>query len=306
MRLSTLVEGYWLERRRDVSPHTFDDYDRTFRRFQAFIGDPDFREIQAADVRRFLNHLADQGLADKTLANVWIALSALWSWAERELGATHVIRNRVQRPRWRRPQIEPYSVEEVKALLAACELGAAWRTRTGRTARSRRPTMLRDRAILVTLVDTGVRAQELCDLCVGDYDRASGRLHIRHGKGDKPRVVFVGDAGRRCIWRYLAERDGTTADAPLFATANGTHLSRDNLLGMIQTLAAQAGVEGATVHRFRHTFAVTFLRNGGSVLALQSLLGHEQMETIRIYAKLAAVDLHEAQRSASPADNWRL
>ncbi len=60
------------------------------------------------------------------------------------------------------------------------------------------------------------------------------------------------------------------------------------------------------MHRFRHTFAVNFLRNGGNVLELQEMLGHERMDTVRIYAKLAEVDLQAAQQRSSVADNWRL
>ena len=60
------------------------------------------------------------------------------------------------------------------------------------------------------------------------------------------------------------------------------------------------------LHRFRHTFAVQFLRNGGNVFELQRILGHERMDTLHIYVTLAQSDLAAAQRAHSPADNWRL
>ena len=60
------------------------------------------------------------------------------------------------------------------------------------------------------------------------------------------------------------------------------------------------------VHRFRHTFAINFLRNGGNLLALQDLLGHERLDRVRIYAKMAEIDLERQQTSASPADRWKL
>jgi len=75
---------------------------------------------------------------------------------------------------------------------------------------------------------------------------------------------------------------------------------------MLQRIGRRAGVAGVTVHRFRHTFAINFLRNGGNVLALQELLGHEKLDTVRIYARLAEVDLRRAQQAASPADGWGL
>jgi site-specific recombinase XerD len=74
----------------------------------------------------------------------------------------------------------------------------------------------------------------------------------------------------------------------------------------LQRIASHAGVAKATIHRCRHTLAVNFIRNKGSVVALQELLGHERLDTIRIYVKLAEVDLANEQHAASPADNWRL
>lgn len=75
---------------------------------------------------------------------------------------------------------------------------------------------------------------------------------------------------------------------------------------MLAAVARNADVQKVHPHRFRHTFAITFLRNGGNVLALQRLLGHERLDTVNIYVKLAQTDLATAHRSASPADTWKL
>src|SRR5690606_25728239 len=111
----------------------------------------------------------------------------------------------------------------------------------------------------------------------------SGKLTIRHGKGNKRRYVFLGQSARQIVWRYLATRKRQRPNDPLFATRIGTPIDRYALLNMVSRTAARAGVSGANVHKFRHTFAITFLRNGGNVLQLQKLLGHERMETLRIY-----------------------
>lgn len=306
MTFTDAITGYWLEKRRDMSQNTINDYELTFKRFALHIGDLDIAAITPPHVRAFLNALADSGLGDKTVANHWIALSSFWTWAEHDLGIPHAIRGRVARPRWRRPVIQPYTSEEVSALLAACANGKAWSTRRGGSVRSARPNALRERAIIITLVDTGLRAQELCDLTIANYNDKTGALLVLHGKNDKQRLVYCGITARKTIWKYLVTRPDARPTQPLFATHTNTHISSDNLLNSIQRIADVAGVKHATIHRFRHTFAITFLRNGGSVLALQSLLGHERMETVRIYAKLAEIDLATAQRNASPADNWRL
>lgn len=108
------------------------------------------------------------------------------------------------------------------------------------------------------------------------------------------------------MWRYLATRKDAKPTDPLFTTRENISLDRSALRRMIVNAGQRAGVENAGVHRFRHTFAINFLRNGGNLLALQDLLGHEQMETVKLYAKQAEVDLEYQQRVASPADRWRL
>lgn len=307
MRFSDALEGYWLERRRGFSEHTVRDYARTFNRFRLYTGDPHLDEIDADVIRDFLNEMVQRHQwSDKTLSNCWTALSSFWTWAEPELGVPHAMRGRVKRPKYNRPEIVPYTMEEVTAMKEACGRAASWRTSTGRVASGRRPTADRDRAIIIALVDTGLRASELCDLRIQDYNRDTGGLHVAKGKWKKERTVFVGEAGKKALWRYLLARKGAGPREPLFATRTLRCLDRNNLRQTLKRIGEKAGVTGVTVHRFRHTFAVNFLRNGGNVLALQRFLGHEKMETIRVYVRLASVDLQEVMRTASPADNWNL
>lgn len=308
MFLDDALTGYWLDKQRDLSPHTVRDYSLTFARLRAFLGaGARIEAITPDDLRRFLDDVqAEHDLGAKTLANTWIALSSLWTWAEKELHIPHCLRGRVDRPRYRRPPVLPYDRHEVLALVTATAYAAGWDSINGKRAVASRPTAQRDRAILLTLVDTGIRAQELCDLTVADYDPRRAQLHVRQGKGRKARYVYLGQAAHKAIWKYLATRPGAAGDQPLFATRTATHLDRNALRHMIERCAQRAGVPHAGVHRFRHTFAVNFLRNGGNVLELQALLGHEKLDTIHIYASLAQVDLQQAQKRASPADNWQL
>ena len=307
MTFSSALDGYWLARRRDFSQNTVNDYERTFTKFAAHVVNKPLADIDTTDINTFLNDLRlTQKLSPKTVANAWIALSSFWSWAETELQLPHPMRGKIDCPQPAERVIEPYPAIEIKALLASCSQTTTWRTRNGRLATSVRPTAERDKAIIVTLVETGVRASELCNLTIADYNQQQGRLHIRHGKGDKDRLVFISDTCKRHLWRYLATRPEAKPSEPLFATTNNTHMERDQLFKMIRSTAQRAGVHHAFIHKFRHTFAINFLRNGGNVIELQSMLGHERLDTIRIYVKLAEVDLANAQRRASVADNWRL
>jgi integrase/DNA-binding XRE family transcriptional regulator len=151
-----------------------------------------------------------------------------------------------------------------------------------------------------------IQESELVALKLRDYDRKRGQVMIRHGKGDKTRVIFVGNATRQAIWRYLAERGDLPDSAPLFATHDGKPLDRYNVYKMLHLIGRRAGVRNVYPHRFRHTFAIAFLRNGGNPLELQEMLGHARLDTVRIYVHLAEIDLERAQKNASPADNWHL
>lgn len=309
MRLEKALEGYWLARRRDFSEGTIKDYEGTFRRLVARVGkDREVGAISTGDVNEFLNYLADDlGLAGKTCLNAWIALSSFWTWAEKELEIAHVIRDRVDRPKARKTVIEPFTEAEVRLLLSACDTARGWDSVNGRRVTASRPTALRDKTIMLVLLDCGLRVSELCALTIGDYVQKRGQLRVRHGKGDKERILYVGDSTKKYLWRYLnGERENAATSSPLFVTREGTAQDRFNVRRMVARAGDRAGVPGAHPHRFRHTFAINALRNGMNLLEVKELLGHESLATVQIYAKLAAVDLENAQRRYSVADRWGL
>lgn len=140
----------------------------------------------------------------------------------------------------------------------------------------------------------------------------AGRVEVRQGvgggaKGGKGRVVFLGKTTRRTVWRYLAEREeGEDPDAPLFLSLANRPMNKDSLRLVVKALAKKAGVKKCYPHRFRHTFAITYLRSGGDVFTLQMLLGHSTLDMVKRYARLAESGLARVHRMASPADNWRL
>lgn len=295
MLLSQALAGYWLENRISLSLHTIRDYQLTFSRFTSFLGDPAFVSITADDVRRFLVHIqAKHNLGKKTLLNHWIALSALWSWAEREHDLKHIMRGKVKRPKHSKRQEEPFELEEVRLLIEATTHTVEYTTRGGHAVRNRKPFALRDVAIIYTLIDSGLRASELCALTVKDYDQRRGRLHVRHGKGDKARFIPLGNTAKASIDDYLGNRKKTKPADPLFATRTGTHLDRNNLGNLLEKIGVAAGVRGCNPHRFRHTFAINFLRNGGNAFVLQELLGHASLEMVQRYVRIAERDINSA------------
>jgi len=309
MSLSIALDGYWLDKQLEFSPNTVAKYRYFFRRLIAFLGDVELDQVTTADIRRFLVHLATvpgpsgRILSRRSVHDVWAVLSSFWTWAERELGVPHIIRGKIKAPSYTEKTVEPLTQADVAALLRAADHQRAYSLPNGKRVRSRRPSAARDRAIVLTLLDSGLRVSELCGLTVADYDAARGRLHVRHGKGDKERFVVVGNRTRKAIWVYLVNRGEAKPSDPLFAARTNLPLHRSNLRHILARLGEQAGVPNVHPHRFRHTFAITFLRNGGNPLLLQKLLGHERLETVQVYIRLAEQDI-DAGSKYSPADNW--
>lgn len=298
MKLVDALQGYWLTKELEFSENTIPGYRRTFARLVAFVGDVDIEAVTSGDIRRFLLHLKnDYKLGKRTVSDAWIPLSSLWTWAEIELGIPHILRGKVKHPPFTKQVIHPFDEQDIQKLLAVLPVNAKG---------AERPTATRDRALVLTLLDSGMRASELCALTVGDYTPQTGRLHIRHGKGDKARVVVVGLRTQKALWRWATERGSASNNTPLFpSTRGGGNLHRESLKHLLTGLGKRAGVDRVYPHRFRHTFAVNFLRNGGNALMLQELLGHTDLAMVRNYVRLAEQDFGAA-RKHSPADNWRL
>ena len=100
----------------------------------------------------------------------------------------------------------------------------------------------RDQAIILTLIDTGLRAMELCKLLIGNIDLKTGRVEVKHGviggaKGGKGRTVYLGKTARKAVWRYLVDReDANDPDAPVFLGQHGRHFNPGSLRQLIKDI----------------------------------------------------------------------
>lgn len=158
---------------------------------------------------------------------------------------------------------------------------------------------LRDQAVVLFLLDTGARADEVCRLRLDavDFDQRIARLF---GKGAKERYVPFSPSTAKAILRYLdRERRGETGR--LFESETGGPLTPSGLLRLTKRLGQRAGV-GLNPHKFRHTFAISYLRAGASVFALQKVLGHATLDMSLHYSALATDDLIASHRAHSPVE----
>ena len=189
--------------------------------------------------------------------------------------------------------VPPLAPAEIARLIACCDAAT--------------PMGRRDRAILLTLLDTGVRCAEAVGLDLADCALAEQRLLVRQGKGGKDRIVPFADRCADALAAYLADRG--TAPGPLFVAARyarlhaGVRLRPNGLKQLLRRLGRAAGVPRVHAHRFRHTFATWAIAHHARELDVQHLLGHSSPEMVRRYsATYGSAQAAERHAAFSPGD----
>ena len=195
----------------------------------------------------------------------------------------------IKKPKIQKKVIEALKPEEIKALLGQFN--------------SKDFNSVRNRLIIMMLLDTGMRVSELNNLMIHDVDIQRGSILIRHGKGNKQRLVRIGSKTQKALWMYMSlYRRGDSQR--LFTDAGGRPLKVNAIKLLMYKLGKRANLEGVHAHRLRHTFAISFLRAGGDVFSLQYLLGHSTLAmTQRYLQSLNADDAFKAHKRFSPMDN---
>jgi integrase/recombinase XerD len=302
---SKAVDGYMLSLgARNLSQNTIDDYSRTLNLFSKFMED-DYAVhlITHQHVELFLK--SRNNLSNKSLLNHYIGLSAFWTWlVHEELVKANIVR-KLTPPKPQVKEVVPFTEQEIKLILGALNRSKTY-TRNGASVDHSLGSFERNRAIVLLLLDTGIRASELCDLKIEDLDNRNHRIYVRRGKGMKERKLPFSPRTGQMIWRYVASREDTQPGDPLFASKLDRSMTRTKLAEMFNKIGKRAGVDNVHPHRFRHTFAIQYLRNGGNAYTLQAMLGHSTLEMVKHYLRIAEVDVDSAHRRASPVDNWRL
>ena len=288
------VEAFLVDRQAaGLSRHTL----KFYRQFLApFIGYCDanslrlIQDISADFLRRYFLDFSETHNPGGVHA-AYRTLRAFFRWLMNE---------EVMPPAWKNPMLkvkppkvaisplEPVSIEDVGALVGTCARGEF--------------TGDRDRAIFLFLLDTGVRAEELCNTTMEDADLNTGSVMIRYGKGGKTRMVFVGRKTRRALRSYLRLRhDHSPA---LFVSTTGERLTYDGLRLALDRRAKLANLDNKpTLHDFRRAFALNMLRNGADIFALQRLMGHSDLQIMRRYLAQNDQDNRLAHMRGSPVDN---
>lgn len=302
------------------SKNTIELYRVYLTRMIEYLNDPDIHSIQPEDIQRFYAYMqtdyhphrkgkkknADP-LSKSTINRIWVAIRSFYNWAEVKLGVTRADTD-INLVDDLQDEIIPFSQDEIKKLLACCEKTWCKGSEHQPEHYQRRRTRVRDYAMILFLLDTGVRVSEMCRLTVGEVKLSDGEVKIRKwgsGKKTRGRTVYIENKAREALWSYLATRNAKPDD-PLFENRDRDFMDRNAVRCLFEDMAKRAGIDKANPHRFRHTFAIQYLRNGGDVFTLQRLLGHTSLKMVRTYLAIADVDSANAHRRASPVDCWRL
>ena len=222
-----------------------------------------------ASVRSFYRHLVDQGEIEATPAD-------LVASPKRDQYLPRVLKQ-----------------EEVGALLDSIPAST--------------PLELRDRAIFELAYASGLRAEELTSLDVGDLGFDAEELRV-HGKGGKERVVPIGERAWRALDAYLtrgrpllARESAGASEQALFLSKTGRRLGTPDLRRRLRAWTSRAGTPpGATPHTLRHSFATHLLEGGADLRTIQELLGHATISTTQTYTRVESRRLRKVYARAHP------
>ena len=276
----------------ELSPRTIDDYAQKIGAFIAFCysqGAKEPDQVTPNHIRVFLLVLRER-IQPSSVHDYYGCINRFFNWLMEEgiLGQSPFARMRP--PRVPKQVIQPFSQEDIKRMLVVAVNDGNFRG-------------YRNRAIILTFLDTGLRLSELAEIKLNDIDFGNGIIKVM-GKGRKERFVRVGKETQRAMLRYLLMRKD--ALPWLWVNDNGNPLKARGIQSFFKRLGKRAGITDArcSAHTFRHSFAVNCLRNGMGEFNLQCLLGHTTLQMTRRYVQsLGAGDAIMAHEKASPVDN---
>jgi integrase/recombinase XerC len=244
--------------------------------------------ITADHVRNYLAELINARMSRATVQRRLFAIKAFFRWRESAVGIPSPVRAmRSPKSEKRLPQI--LTEDGVRRLVEADGEAAG-------------PAILRDRAILETLYSSGLRVSELTGLCWRDIDEQVGAVMVRSGKGNKDRVVPIGEPALDALKAWRAAMPLAAApDGPVIANLRGGRLTPRSVQNIIARRLGRAELNSSiTPHGLRHCFATHLLNAGADLRSIQEMLGHSSLATTQRYTHVSARHLKEVYRRAHP------
>lgn len=268
------LDAAWLEA--GLSRHTIDAYRRDLADLAGWSGRNarDLHQLTAADVAAYLDSLK---LAPASVARRVASIRRYYRYlVERGLRDDNPALG-VRPPKRARRLPKDLSESAVEALLSAPGQATA--------------EGVRDTALLETMYATGLRVSEVVALEFADINLDAGLVRTL-GKGDKQRIVPLGDEATMRLTRYIGDaRDellGGAGCAAVFVSRRGRGLTRQAVWHLIKRYAVNAGIDSdVSPHTLRHAFATHLVNHGADLRVVQTLLGHADISTTEIYTHVA-------------------
>jgi site-specific recombinase XerD len=307
LELRNLISGFKICCQTEgKSPKTIEWYDAFLSRFGAFLGSNRFPtrifEIKREHIRRFIIYLqaearvprTDKSLSPATIQGYVRTLKVFFSWVKREGYIDISIMDGIPIPKAPTRVINTFTSDQIARLIEICHQSNG--------------SKYRNLAIILLLLDSGLRVSELTGVNLKDLDLSDGCITVRKGKGNKGRIVPIGSLVNKVLWKYVSfyrPQPLTQKIDNLFLTENGLSLTKSGVQQMLRRFGRHARISGVrcSPHTFRHTFAKNYLLNGGDIFSLQKILGHSSMASVRMYLNLFAVDIKRQHQRFSPVDN---
>ena len=283
----------WLGAEKGLSSNTRSAYAADLGRYLDFIDNrqrltPD--SIASSDIADFLATERERGLAPRSRARLLSAIRMFHKFLLIERYATLNPVTIIEAPRTLKKLPSFLTTAEVEALLAAtC---------------GERPEDIRDRAMLELLYATGLRVSELVNLKKRELNLEVGYL-MTVGKGNKERLVPVGEAARQRVGDYLervrCRQDPEGHQEQLFLSRLGEAMTRQAFWNIIKKRALLAGVRTSiSPHTLRHSFATHLLANGADLRSVQMMLGHADLSTTPLYTHVTRERLKQLPKELHP------
>ena len=248
------------------------------------------RSVDAKTVRRYVAELSRAGASPSTSARKLAALRALLESQREHAFIAHNPAELIATPRRAQRLPRVLSAREAGALLDAISTAG--------------PLELRDRALFELAYSCGLRAQEIVTLCMGDVDFDAEQLRVE-GKGDKTRVVPVGEPAQAAVRDYLDRARGALhsgdGERRLFLSRTGRPLGTSDVRRRLRVWTSRSGVGvGSSPHSLRHSFATHLLDGGADLRSIQEMLGHSSVSSTQIYTRVESMRLKGAYARSHP------
>jgi site-specific recombinase XerD len=251
---------------------------------------PKLRDASASDIRKYVLFLMmDRRYKVVAVRRNLSTLRTFYTFLRREGLRTDQPALDVELPKAEQRKPKVLRLPEVASLIKT------------RVERPRGTSLLtRDMAILELLYGSGIRRAELADLNLDDVDFGQ-RVALVTGKGNKRRMVPLTEASIMAMQSYLHVRPASN-DRAFFLSNRKGRLCLRQVWKIVKDYGAKSGVDRATTHAMRHSFATHFIEGGGDVSSLQRLLGHANISTTQIYIDQSIAHLKKAFDAANPRD----